>query len=107
MPSLRTHSLSTKVTREEYAQIEERAGAQILSEWVREVLLRGGRPDPVDQAVLAELVALRAILLNLHFTIANGGAMTVEQMQTLIDRADEDKWDKAQARLAAAMGRSE
>jgi len=107
MPTLRTHSLSTKVTEEEYAQLEERAGAQVMSEWARERLLGGGRPDPADHAVLAELVALRAILLNLHFAIANGHSMTVDEMQALIDRADADKWHKAQERLAGAMGRSE
>jgi len=104
MPNLRTHSVSTKVTQEEYTQLEERAGAQILSEWVREMLLRGGRPDPTDQAVLAEIVALRTILLNLHFTIANGHTVTAEEMQALIHRADQDKWRKAQERLAAAIG---
>ena len=41
MPSLRTKSISTKVTDEEYAQMEALAGGQTISEWARDVLLRG------------------------------------------------------------------
>jgi hypothetical protein len=48
MPSLRTKSISTKVTDEEYAQFEALAG---------------------EQTVLAEVLALRTILLNTHFAI--------------------------------------
>jgi hypothetical protein len=40
MPSLRTKSISTKVTDEEYAQMEALAGGQTISEWARDVLLR-------------------------------------------------------------------
>ena len=40
---------------------------------------------------MAELVALRAILLNVMFKLANGQPLTAEEMQRLIDRADSDK----------------
>jgi len=40
-PSLRTKSIGTKVTEEEYARLEDLAGAagQSMSEWVRTILL--------------------------------------------------------------------
>ena len=54
------------------------------------------------QALMAELVALRAILLNVLFKLANGEKPTAEEMQRLIDRADSDKLKKARERLAQA-----
>jgi len=53
-------------------------------------------------ALMAELVALRAILLNVLFKLANGQTVTAEEMQRLIDRADSDKLRKARERLAQA-----
>jgi hypothetical protein len=40
-------------------------------------------------------VALRAILLNVMFKLANGQPLTAEEMQRLIDRADSDQPKKA------------
>lgn len=51
-----------------------------------------------------ELVALRAILLNVLFKQANAQTLTAEEMQRLIDRADSDKLRKARERLLQAQG---
>jgi hypothetical protein len=103
MASRRTKSIGTKVTPEEYARIQTLAGEQPVSEWVRAALLRAAEDAPAtDSIVLAELLALRAILLNVHFHLCNGTPLTAETMQRLIERADQDKRQKAQARLAAA-----
>jgi hypothetical protein len=67
MASRRTKSIGTKVTPEEYARIQTVAGDQPVSEWVRAALLKAAEAPAADPAVLAELLALRAILLNLHF----------------------------------------
>jgi hypothetical protein len=48
---------------------------------------------------MAEVVALRAILLNVLFKQAKGEPLTAEEMQRLIDRADSDKLKKARERL--------
>jgi hypothetical protein len=103
MSVLRTKSVGTKVTADEYAKLEVLAGTQSLSEWTRDVLLKAAAPDPAIQ-LLAELLALRTILLNVHFTISSGGALSVEQMQLLIERADQDKIGRAHERLAAVRG---
>jgi hypothetical protein len=105
MASRRTKSLGTKLTDDEYTQCQALAGTQTLSEWARAILLRAVQPDALQQALLAEVLALRTILLNMHFAIANGQALTSAHMQTLIDRADHDKWDKARERAAAAAAR--
>ena len=112
-PPLRTKSIGFKVSEEEYAQLETAAqgSGRTLGEWCREVMLASanGQPSkatgPVGaeaQALMAEMVALRAILLNVIFKLANGEKLTAEEMQRLIDRADSDKLKKARERLAQA-----
>ena len=101
-PSFRTKSLSTKVSDEEFAQLEARAGGQTMSEWMREVLLReteGQQVRPAEQTIVAEVVALRTILLNLLFKVTNGERITAEEMRQLIARADAEKYRKALERL--------
>jgi hypothetical protein len=107
-PALRTKSISTKVTEEEYGRLEELAGAtgQSMSEWVRMILLDRLEREAAkitDQTMLAELLGLRTILLNLLFTVAKGEAMTAEQMQTVIQRADAAKRERARKLLAAQV----
>jgi len=101
-PSFRTKSVGTKVTDEEYARFEALAAGQSMSEWVRDTLLAADRPasaSPADEALMAELLALRTILLNVLFKVANGEKVSAEAMQQLIDRADGDKLKKAAERL--------
>src|SRR5579864_179624 len=100
-PPLRTKSIGFKVSEEEYAQLEEaaRASGFTLGEWCRQVVLEDASGEEIKptgtgaeaQALMAELVALRAILLNVLFKLANGEKPTAEEMQRLIDRADADK----------------
>jgi hypothetical protein len=100
MASRRTKSIGTKVTPEEYARIEALAGDQTISEWVRAALLKATEPAQADAIVLAELLALRTILLNLQFHLCSGTPVTADAMQRLIERADSDKRQQAHARLA-------
>jgi hypothetical protein len=111
-PPLRTKTLGTKVRDQEYAQLEAAASERglTLSEWCRETLLgkvngqeeKSADTGATSQALMAELVALRTILLNVLFKLANGEKPTAEEMQRLIDRADSDKLRKARERLAQA-----
>ena len=113
-PALRTKSIGFKVSEDEYVRLD--AAAQTsggsLGEWCRELLLarvNGQEPKAATDsagtgqvALMAELVALRAILLNVLFKLAKGQTLTAQEMQGLIDRADSDKLKKAQERLAQA-----
>jgi hypothetical protein len=113
-PTLRTKSIGFKVREGEYAKLDSAAqtSGRSLGEWCREVLLAslsGQEPKAATDsastsqvALLAELVALRAILLNVLFRQANGQTLTAQEMQGLIDRADSDKLKKARERLAPA-----
>ena len=105
MASRRTKSIGTKVTPDEYARIQALAGEQPVSEWVRATLLKATNASPADSLVLAELLALRTILLNLHFHLGSGTPVAAETMQRLIERADQDKYQQAEARLTAASRR--
>ncbi|HKM83034.1 MAG TPA: hypothetical protein VJY15_19010 [Candidatus Acidoferrum sp.] len=76
-----------------------------LGEWVREVWPEradGRKPSVIEETLLAEVLALRTILLNVHFTVAKGEAIRAEGMQAIIERADAAKTKKAAERLAAA-----
>jgi len=107
---LRTKSIGTKVSEEEFAALEAtaRAADMTLSEWVRAVLLAApGVELPGDEAALAgrvtlaEVLALRTLFLNLQFRQAQG-PMTEAEMRGLIERADAVKGDRARERLEAA-----
>jgi hypothetical protein len=106
---LRDRSLGTKLTEVEFARVEAaalRAGVG-LSEWCRRVVLvsadRDGR-QPNEGVLLGELLALRAVLLNVMFKMANGEAVSKDEMRQLIERADRDKEKRAAAVLKAGEG---
>ena len=115
MPELRTRSAGAKVTEKEYAEIEKLAASRGLNvgEWCRETLLaRVNSQEPRaatdcagtgQVALMAELSALRAILLNVLFRQSNGERLTAEEMHRLVDRADSDKLRKARERLLQAQ----
>ncbi|MGA7413103.1 MAG: hypothetical protein WBW33_21680 [Bryobacteraceae bacterium] len=98
--ALRTRSVGTKVTEEEYARLEELAGETglRLSECVRSILRdrleRAGSTDREDM-VLAELLALRTILVNLLLASAKKEATTAADLRAMIERADASKWERA------------
>jgi hypothetical protein len=58
-----------------------------------------------EHIFLAELLALRTIVLNLYFALASGEALTEKGVERLIERADHDKIRKAQERLASVSER--
>ena len=101
MAARRTKSISTKVTPEEYARLAALAGDETISEWARRVLLRAAMPAPGETALLAEVIALRTIVLNLHFAFSKGAPPTREVMQALIEEADQNKVRLAEERLAS------
>ncbi len=99
-PPLRTKSVGTKVSEAEFALLEERARSSglTLSEWVRDMLLAA--PD-AGEVVLAEMLALRALLLNLHYR-ADKGPLEKDELRSLIERADATKMERARERLRSA-----
>jgi hypothetical protein len=103
----RTKCVSAKVTADEYAAFAHAAHPQTVSGWARDVLVAAAdsTSPSVEHILLAEVVALRTIVLNLHYALASGEALTPDTMQRLIERADFDKIRKAQERMTPASPR--
>jgi hypothetical protein len=99
MANRRTKSISTKVTEAEYEAIVTRADPQTVSAWAREILVGAVQPEPLLFLLLAEVLALRTIIVNLNFGIATDGPPSVEAMHSLIERADQNKLNKAAERI--------
>ncbi len=109
-PIVRTKTVSTKVTDEEYAHLEAQAAERgvTVSEWCRETLLGQLKPttaNPTEEILLGEVIALRTILLNLQYGLASGEPLSRERMQELIDHADAGKLARARERLQAQAGK--
>ena len=107
---LRNRTVGSKVTESEYAQLAataEREGVTV-GEWCRDVLLarvNAGRTIAItaaEQALLAEIVALRAIVLNALYKLAPQEDLTDQDLDRLIERADRDRFQGASERLRAA-----
>ncbi len=96
----RTRSVGTKVSQDEYARLEACAADKQLSisEWSRQTLLAAANAfegTAGEQAILAEVIALRTIVANLIYTFTSEGKVTAEQMRAFIERADGTKSKRA------------
>jgi hypothetical protein len=105
MLSQRTKGITIKVTDDEYATFTRLAAGQTVSAWVHDVVLATTTPRPADHVLLAEFLAVRTILLNLHLAAATGDTPTAEAIKRLIERADADKLRRAQERFASVCQR--
>ena len=108
-PVLRNKTASTKLSEGELEEVEAAAqqAGKSFSEWARETLLgaaRGASADPAAEAALGEVLALRAVLLNLLYASNQGRQLTQEEMQALIVRADQEKNGRA-AQVLEEKGR--
>ena len=106
--TLRTKTIGARVTDEEYARLEAHADAQgqKLAEWARAVLLRECSGEATatagESTTLAEVLALRTILVNLLYHINAGDRLSEQQMRELIEQVDQSKVQKANERLSQA-----
>lgn len=62
----------------------------------------GFKVSVIEETLLAETLALRTILLNAFYKLAQGGKLSEEEMQAIIERADAAKAAKASERPQAA-----
>jgi hypothetical protein len=119
----RERSIGAKVTESEYELLQAQAEAQgmTLGEWSRELLMAqlksgNGASRPGSSAVLAEvkmvrdelravmaeLVALRLVVLNLMAAQAKGKVLGKEDLTELSRFADVERFRRAEERLAEA-----
>jgi hypothetical protein len=99
------------MTESEYEQLVAVAEREdlTLGEWCREVLLaqanatQARKPSVTEQTLLAEFVALRMILLNALCKLGQKKELTERDLQELAELADQERFQRAQERLAAAV----
>jgi uncharacterized protein (DUF1778 family) len=95
----RSRSIGTKVTVEEETVLIRTAEIEgkFISEWVRETLLRAAREriQPAD-ALMAEVQALRLLLINTLEPLLRGEKMTPDQFKEML------RYVKTNKRKAAA-----
>ena len=97
---LRSKSVGTKVSEAELRVLESRAerAGLTLSEWVRDVLL-GSSVEmgtlAAVRAILAEVLAMRTILLNFMLKVGEGTPIPEASSKKLIEWADANKMKRA------------
>jgi hypothetical protein len=102
--SHRVKPTGTRLTEAEFAEVEAaavRAGKKV-AEWLRDAALAQARSVPAqntDPILLAELMAIRTLILNL-FAAASKGPLTDESLRKMLAYADSVKQQKADEFLA-------
>jgi hypothetical protein len=106
-PGFRTKTAATRLTLEELGEVEAAAecAGQALSEWLRRTALCAARQrlaDPVE-LVLAELWAVRYVLLNLFHAASQaaseGRQLSPDSVLKIRDQADARKLQQARKLL--------
>ena len=103
--SNRTKSIATRLTDAEFAEIESAAASagKKVAEWLREAALSQarttGEEKATDTVLLAELMALRSLIVNL-FAVASKGPLSDETLRRIGTCADATKDQKAEELLA-------
>jgi hypothetical protein len=98
-PGFRTKTIATRITPEELREVEAAAekNGKTLAVWLRELALNAARERPADptELMLAELSALRYMLLNLFHASASaqteGKYLLPESVVKIRDKAEARK----------------
>jgi hypothetical protein len=97
----RVFPVTTKLTKEERANVTEFAKSQGLArgEWIRDVILREVRGASASNPSLAEILGVRLLLVNVLRPLAAGQKLTPEAFDRLLDEISD-----AKHQLAAKLG---
>ena len=111
-PELRVKTASTKLTENEFAELEDFASqrGQSISEWIRHALLSEVR-NPRNSAntfhVFTELVGIQLLLLNTLGPLIRGDKMTAEHLDAVLRQVQSSKARKAQELLNKRLNAEE
>jgi uncharacterized protein (DUF1778 family) len=103
--SNRTKSIATRLTDAEFADVEYAASSagKKVAEWLREAALAQarttGEEKTTDTVLLAEVMALRSLIVNL-FAVASKGPLSDETLRKIVAYAEAIKDQKAEELLA-------
>lgn len=91
-----------KLTEDEARLVDEVATAKGIprSEWMRDVILRELRSEPVPDASLAEILGVRLLLVNVLRPLAAGQNLSLEAFDKLLDQISNLKHEMAGKVLA-------
>ncbi len=92
----------TLAERKLVASAADRAGLT-TSQWARSIIVNALCSPIETRALMAEFLALRAVILTLHANVAQGRKYTPEMIEALLAQADEAKFRLADQRLADAI----
>ena len=99
----RTKSIATRLTESEFAEVESAASkaGKKMAEWLRDAALIQARvvEESTDPILLAEILGMRALMLNL-FAQASQGPLSTEDLRKMSAYADSIKERKVQELLA-------
>jgi len=100
----RVKSIATRLTEAELGEIEAAAfkAGKKVSEWLRDTALahvRTRQEEQTDTVLLAEIIGMRALMLNL-FAKASEGPLSAEDMRKMSAYADAIKEQKAREFLS-------
>ena len=106
----RARSIATRLTETEFSEVEAAAAnaGKKVAEWLRVAALahaRAGQEEQTDPILLAEIMGMRALMLNL-FARASEGPLTTEDLRKMSDYSDSIKEQKAQAFMAQRLRRN-
>src|SRR5579884_3128804 len=95
-----TDPIGLKVTREQFQTLKELAArdAKPLAVWCRDALLAvttAPGPSPFQLALMAELTATQAIVIDLLCVLGRDGRITTQKAQEIVDRAQNAKFKEA------------
>src|SRR5277367_1692298 len=91
----RARSIATRLTEAEFGEVEAAAAdaGKKVAEWLREAALlhaRAGQEERIDLILLTEIMAMRALMLNL-FARASQGPLSTEDMRKMSAYSDSIK----------------
>ncbi|WP_051979018.1 hypothetical protein [Edaphobacter aggregans] len=106
----RARSIATRLTAAEFCEVEAAAAnaGKKVAEWLREVALahaRAGQEEQTDPILLAEIMAIRAMMVNL-FAKASQGPLSAEDLRKMSAYSDSIKEQKAEEFLAQRRRRN-
>lgn len=106
-----TDPIGLKVTKEQFQALKDLAArdAKPLATWWRDTLLAlasGARPSPFQFAIMAEITATQAILIDLLCQLGREGKITTQKAQEIVDRAHNAKYKEAVELLRFAYSKT-
>lgn len=88
--------------------LADKAGKQV-NDWCREAVLqcaKGAPTSSTELAVLAEITATQAIVIEMLCTVGKEGKITTQRAQEIFDKADSNKYKEAMELLRVAQART-